>query len=162
MAYRKGLNPRLGESKTRLYSIWNNIRLRCRPKLSKKYPNYSGRGIKICKEWDNSFLCFKEWALQNGWNDSHKRGEFTIERINNDGDYCPENCILTNMKTQARNRRSNSYYTIKGKRYLFCELAEKYNLPWNVLNMRLLRLKENDNIDEVLKRPIQHKRIKGV
>lgn len=156
MAYRKGLNPRFGESKTRLYSIWNSIRVRCRPSLKDKHPNYSGRGIKVCKEWDNSFLVFKEWALQNGWQDSHKRGEMTVERLNNNGDYSPDNCIIANAKTQARNRRTNSYYNIDGEMYLFCELAEKYKLPWNVLNMRLSRNKQNKNIKDLLEKPVRN------
>lgn len=156
MSYRKGLNGKTGESTTRLYSIWNNIRVRCRPKLKDKYPNYAGRGIKVCEEWDNSYLAFKTWAIKNGWDNTHKRGVMTIERLDNNGDYTPDNCVIANAKQQARNRRSNTYYTIDGKRYMFCELADKYQLPSNVLSMRLARLKSKKDLKKLLQKPIRN------
>ena len=69
-----------GETKTRLYGIWKGIRTRCYCKTNKKYINYGARGIKMCDEWynDNGFINFKEWSLNNGYNDTK-----TIDRIDN-------------------------------------------------------------------------------
>ncbi|MBQ2174485.1 MAG: hypothetical protein II453_05325 [Alphaproteobacteria bacterium] len=152
MTYRKGLNGRTGKSTTKLYSIWNNMRVRCNN--PEKYKRYAGRGIKVCESWDKSFLEFEKWAIRNGWKDSKDRNTLSIDRINNDGNYCPENCRIVDMRTQARNRSNNTHYTIDGKKYLFCELCDKYHLSTSVLNMRLSRNK-NIPLDEVLKKPVR-------
>lgn len=73
-------------SKTRLYKCWKNMKARCYIPSASRYKNYGERGISVCKEWLN-FELFMQWALNNGYTDN-----LTIDRINNDGDYCPENC----------------------------------------------------------------------
>lgn len=156
MAYRK-LNGKTGESTSRLYRCWNSMRTRCRPKLSAKYPLYSGRGIKVCPEWDNSYSEFAKWARANGWQDDAPRGNCTLDRIDVNGDYCPKNCRFVNMKLQGRNRRNNAKYSIRGRQYLFVELADKYGLPLNVLNMRLIRMKPTDDLHTILSKPYKKK-----
>ena len=71
----------------RLYSIWINMKARCRDKNRKNYKNYGARGIKVCKEWAESFISFRNWALASSYQDN-----LTIDRINNDGNYEPDNC----------------------------------------------------------------------
>lgn len=80
---------------------------RCELKSSKSYPDYGGRGIKVCPEWDD-YAEFRAWALANGYDPDAPFGKCTLDRIDVDGDYCPENCRWVDMKTQARNKRKKS------------------------------------------------------
>ena len=89
----------------RLYKIWSSMRKRCLTKSCKDYKNYGGRGITICKEWDD-FATFKEWAIKNGYSYTAEFGKCTIDRIDVNGNYCPENCRWVGMDVQQRNKRN--------------------------------------------------------
>lgn len=89
-----------GMTGKRLYRIWHDMKNRCEYPKDKKYSYYGGRGIKVCNEWSTNFESFMTWALSNGYNDS-----LTIDRINNSGNYEPNNCQWITMKEQCKNRR---------------------------------------------------------
>lgn len=88
-----------GRSKTNLYRTYQNMKARCSNKNLPNYHRYGGRGIKVCDEWMNNFDTFKEWAHSNGYNE-----DLSIERINNDGNYEPNNCKWIPMPDQQKNK----------------------------------------------------------
>jgi len=88
----------------RLYGIWKAMRERCNNPNSNDHADYGGRGIDICKEWDD-FASFNTWAMSNGYNPNALFGECTIDRKEVNGNYCPENCQWVSLKLQANNRR---------------------------------------------------------
>ena len=92
-------------SKERLYGVWIDIKKRCYNPKYKQYKDYGGRGIQMCDEWRNSYSAFRNFALNNGYDPNAKFGQCTIDRIDVNGDYCPENCRFVDMKVQRHNRR---------------------------------------------------------
>ncbi len=98
---------------SRIYNIWHTMKERCYVTTQTSYKNYGGRGIKVCPEWQE-FIPFMEWSYANGYNENAKRGECTLDRIDPNGDYCPENCRWVSMSIQANNKTDNVYIEYKG------------------------------------------------
>lgn len=108
-----------GLSKTRLYDTYLCMKARCYKPSTTYYENYGGRGIKVCDEWLNSFETFYKWAMENGYKDN-----LTIERKDNNGDYCPENCTWITQAEQNRNRRTSHFVTYNGQKMLLSDLVK--------------------------------------
>jgi hypothetical protein len=118
-------------SKTRLYKIWTDMKKRCNNKHHWAFARYGGRGIKVCEEW-HTFLPFYEWATANGYSDS-----LTIDRVDNDGDYTPDNCCWVTRKAQANNKSNNILCEIDGEKFTLSQLSEKSGISHRTLYSRI-------------------------
>ena len=120
-----------GMSGTRLWTIWSSMIARCANKKHNAYQNYGERGIKVCAEWKN-FLPFYDWAINNEYTD-----ELTIDRIDNDGDYEPNNCRWATYKVQGNNRRNNHVINICGCKKTVSEWAGIVGINPATLSFRI-------------------------
>lgn len=121
-------------SGTRIYIEWAGLKSRCLNVNNKSYPNYGGRGIGVCKDWINSFESFMDWALSNGYD-----SDLTIDRIDNNKGYYPENCRWVDVKTQCNNRRSNILVEYHGESITLTQLSERTGLSFGMLWCRYKR-----------------------
>ena len=120
-----------GESKTRLYKIWTGIRKRCLNPSSSRFEYYGGRGIRICSDW-NDFTNFKSWSEENGYSDN-----LSIDRIDVNGNYTPENCRWADKTTQSNNTRTNHYLEYKGERRSMMDWCRKLDLSYYKIRSRI-------------------------
>ena len=95
-------------SNTRLYRVWRGMIHRCENPASENYASYGGRGISICDEWRNDFQAFYNWAMANGYEPDAPFGQCTIDRIDVNGNYHPENCRWVSMEVQNQNKRKKN------------------------------------------------------
>lgn len=112
-----------GDSKTKLYRLWKTMRARCNDSSRPHFDRYGGRGIKVCEEWNNDYLSFKEWAMKNGYQE-----DLTIDRINNDGNYEPDNCRWVSRKEQAYNRCDSLHFEINGEILDTRDMYDRYHI----------------------------------
>ena len=123
-----------GKSHSRLYTIYNLMKRRCYNVKDKRYKDYGARGIAVCDEWKDNFQAFYDWSMENGYNDN-----LTIDRVNNNGNYEPNNCRWTTRKQQARNTRRTKYITYKGVTRPLIEWCEVLGLNHHTIETRLYR-----------------------
>lgn len=129
-----------GLRKHRLYGVWCSMKARCFNQNNGSYERYGARGISVCEEWKHDFRCFYEWAIKNGYKEvvnSRNQNTISIDRINVDGDYCPENCRWVTMKEQCRNYSKNRKLTYNGETMCLSDMANKYGIKLATLQFRL-------------------------
>lgn len=118
-----------------LYGVWKQMKERCCNPNHHAYKDYGGRGISVCKEWMSDFKAYFEWAISHGW----KEG-LTIDRINNDGNYTPQNCRFVPLVIQARNKRNNKEIIYKSKAWhSLAQFCEDNELDYATIQQRLYR-----------------------
>lgn len=122
---------RHGGRYTRLYRIWVRMKDRCNNPKHVHYDDYGGRGIRICKDWYN-FATFQQWALHNGYSD-----ELTLDRIDNNMGYSPDNCRWVDRVIQQNNTRYNRLLTYKGQTKTMTQWAREIGLNRNTLESRI-------------------------
>ena len=118
---------------TRLYRIWGNMKSRCSDEKNPSYARYGRRGIMVCEEW-KSFSNFLS-DMKDGYSD-----ELTIDRIDNNGNYCKENCRWATRKEQANNTRNidkAEKFIVDGKEKTITQLSIEYGIKRSTLGMRL-------------------------
>lgn len=118
---------------SKLYSVWKMMHDRCDKPDCKYYKNYGGRGIHVCDEWSgkDGYRNFRAWAESHGYADG-----LTLDRIDNDGDYKPENCRFATMREQSNNRRTNIVVEINGVKKTLTEWCREYNVPFSRVSVR--------------------------
>lgn len=134
----------------RVGAIWGCMISRCYNENDTSYKNYGGRGIKVCNEWRDSALAFYNWAMANGYKD-----DLTIDRIDVNGNYCPENCRWISMTEQLRNTRRTIQYEFNGKNKTIAEIARELNISQFTLYSRI---RGGMDIKEAIEKPIIKRR----
>lgn len=139
-------NIKHGGCYERLYSIWRGMKHRCSNPNAIHFECYGGRGISVCDEWED-YSQFKEWAINNGYQD-----DLTIDRINVDGDYCPENCRWATRQEQAINRRTTLQITFNNETKTLHEWSQITGISKKLLWTRLFE--SNWSVEKALTTPV--------
>ena len=134
-----------GDTKTSEYISWKSMKARCFNPNIKQYKNYGGRGITVCDEWKNSFIHF----IKDMGNKPAKN--YSIDRVNVNGNYCKENCRWSDSKTQNRNKNNNIKVTYKGVTKLLIEFCEELNLKYSLMLYRISRF--NWKVEDAFEKP---------
>lgn len=129
----------------RLYKIWIGLRARCNNPNDKDFDKYGARGIKVCEEWQNTPKEFIEWALNNGYAD-----DLSIDRIDVNKGYSPDNCRWANAVTQMRNRRVEKTNKLGVKGVYYEKDRGKYRVTIG-LNGKQIKVGRYDTLEEATK-----------
>lgn len=129
------------KSQTRLYNIWSCMKGRCFSKGHPAFSSYGGRGIAVCDEWKNNFQAFYDWAMSNGYSD-----ELTIDRIDVNGDYCPENCRWISISEQQHNKRCNVVIAFNGESHTLKQWSEITGINYKTLHQRYSKGKRDTKL----------------
>lgn len=116
----------------RLKKVLTHMKKRCYDPNDRRYDDWGGRGIRICDEWINNPESFVRWSIENGY-----REGLTIDRIDNNGNYCPENCRWVTISENNQNRRSSRYFTYMGKTQNLQQWCDEYNMSRSIVDRRL-------------------------
>ena len=141
-----------GQRNSRLYKIWCGMKYRCNKPNYDEYQHYGGRGIVVCQEWNNNFSIFYSWAVSNGYDEN-----LTIDRIDVNGNYEPDNCRWTTMKIQENNKRNNIVLFFDGKEQTISQWSEDLGINRETIYHRL---KSGWTIKDTLTKPVRPKRLK--
>ncbi len=123
---------------------------RCYDKGNKSYYFYGGRGIKVCQEWRRDWRSFRDWAMEHGFFMG-----LEIDRIDNDGDYTPDNCRFVTRKVNQRNRRDNRRMTCRGITLTLAEWSELLGIARSTIKTRIDR--EGWSVERALTTPVEEK-----
>lgn len=121
---RRAVHTTHGKRHTRLYRIWASMKGRCSNPNIKEYKWYGAKGVSVCREWMD-FQVFHDWAIENGYADN-----LTIDRIDGNGDYCPENCRWITNAAQQSNRSNNRHLTYCGETHTVKGWADKLGVEY--------------------------------
>lgn len=136
-----------GKSHTRLFRIWNGIKNRCYNHHTKNWESYGGRGIEMCPEWKSSFQNFYSWASKAGYKDN-----LSIDRIDVNKGYYPDNCRFADPIQQSNNRRTNITVEYKGDKKTLSEWARSKQISYPAL---LGRLNAGWRFDSAIETPVR-------
>lgn len=140
--------------RTRLLKTFAHMKERCYDTNDKRYKDWGGRGIRICEEWLEDREKFIEWSLSNGYEIG-----LTIDRIDNNANYCPENCRWVSISDNNQNRRSSRYYTINGIEKNLQQWCDEYNISRSMVNKRL---KMGWSIEKALNEPKKTRDVQSI
>lgn len=146
-------NAKHGMKGSKIYNSWQAIKKRCYNKKYENYNRYGGRGIKVCDEWLNDFVSFYNWSIENGYKE-----DLTIDRIDNNGNYEPNNCRWVTTKIQNRNTSQNIIITFNNKTQCLTDWAKDLGMNRAVLNYRI---KKGWSIEKAFTEPINKNKSRG-
>lgn len=135
---------------TRIHNIWRGIKQRCYNSKRKSFVFYGGRGITMCDEWNNDFMSFYNWSMSNGYSDN-----LTIDRIDVNGNYEPNNCRWATKKEQMNNMRTNRLLTYNGETHTIAEWSDILNVGGKTLYSRL---QKGWSVEKTLTTPFRGKK----
>lgn len=141
-----------GQSSQPIYAVWNMMKQRCQVSTNRDYPNYGGRGIKVCKDWQD----FEKFALDMG--EPPKKG-MSLERLDNNLGYDKGNVVWADRTTQNNHQRKSVRYTYRNESLTLKEISEKYSINLNTLTNRIY--KYGMLISEAIEKPIMHPAFSG-
>ena len=134
-------------SQERLHNVWRGMKSRCNNPNSASYKNYGARGIKVCEEWANDYETFKKWALDAGYDCSKSRKEQSLDRIDNNMGYSPENCRWVTQSENLRNKRDNVLITKDGVTKTATEWGEELGIhPRTIIG----RFRSGYDVEDIL------------
>lgn len=136
-------HPKHKGYKTHLYFVWESMKKRCYNSNDKFYYCYGDVGIKVCDEWRNDFSSFRDWAVRNGYNEEKLASginKLTLDRIDVNGNYCPQNCRWVDMSIQNNNKRNIRKYYYNGETHTITEWSKIKNISFMTLYDRLNKL----------------------
>lgn len=120
-----------GKTRTRLYNTWSHMKQRCYNEKDPHYPDYGARGIVVCDEWKDDFTNFYSWAMDNNYQEN-----LTIDRIDVNGNYEPDNCRWATKKQQNENKRNSIHLTYNGKTKTISQWCKELGLKHSIIYVR--------------------------